>query len=179
MRLFVRLLSLLTLLCVPAVLCAQTPVPETRITSGTTTYDLSTLDGLVQATYGLISGPVGQRDTAAIRKLFLPTARLIYLRRQVSETDPTLGNITLDSYLQIVARNSQREAFYERELGRRTETFGRIAQVWSSYAISKAAGGEPDQRGINALQLVFESGRWWVAGIVWDTEGPGRPLPGN
>ncbi|HET9949763.1 MAG TPA: hypothetical protein VFQ22_12635 [Longimicrobiales bacterium] len=70
--------------------------------------------------------------------------------------------------------------FWERELARRTEEFGNVAHVLSSY--DSRVGSEesaPVARGVNSIQLLRYGGRWWIESIVWDLETPALPLPAD
>jgi hypothetical protein len=68
--------------------------------------------------------------------------------------------------------------FFERELARTSESFGQIAQVFSTYESRHATGdAKPFQRGINSLQLVNDGKRWWVVNLVWRAEDERLPLP--
>ncbi len=64
------------------------------------------------------------------------------------------------------------------EVSRRTETFGHIAQVWSTFESRHNAGdAEPYIRGINSVQLLKDGDRWWVVNVFWDFEGPNSAIP--
>ena len=70
------------------------------------------------------------------------------------------------------------EGFFEPEIARRVEEFGRIAHVFSTYETRRAAGdAAPFARGINSIQLVRGAAGWRVLTIFWDTERPGSPIP--
>jgi hypothetical protein len=174
----------LLLLLALAASVGSTPLlaQRTVIESRGKRYDAANLDSLVAATYALISGPADSqrgRDTAAIRQLFWPTARLAFLRPPgaVAQGRPAVGDLSVDDYLGVVARNSRQSAFYERELGRRTQVWNGLASVWSAYEITDSIGGPVVDRGINSLQLIFGNGRWWVLHIAWNSETPASPLP--
>jgi hypothetical protein len=73
---------------------------------------------------------------------------------------------------------SDDRGFYEQEVANRTEMFGSIAHVWSTYESRHGPlDAEPFSRGINSFQLVRHSGRWWVVTIFWDVESDGHPIP--
>jgi hypothetical protein len=36
---------------------------------------------------------------------------------------------------------------------------------------------DPVTRGINSLQLIFQSGRWWIATMTWDNETENKAIP--
>ena len=65
----------------------------------------------------------------------------------------------------------------ERELVRRTERYGSMAQAFSSYASYRRGETEPFARGINSFQLFWDGQRWWIMTIFWDSERPNNPLP--
>lgn len=67
--------------------------------------------------------------------------------------------------------------FFEREIGRRIDEYGNIAQVFSTYASFREGEDEPFMRGINSFQLFREGDRWAVVSILWDSERPGNPIP--
>jgi hypothetical protein len=133
--------------------------------------DLAGIDRIVQAVYGVISGPPGQkRDFDRMRSLFAPGATMKAIGPK------GLRGGTVEDY---IARNRdilEREGFTERELGRRIEQWGGLATVWSAYD-GRTANGSFHERGINSFQLVKIDGKWLVASILWQEEAPGNPLP--
>jgi hypothetical protein len=67
----------------------------------------------------------------------------------------------------------EKVGFTEKELTRRIEIYGNVAQVWSSYA-GTSTDGSVNVRGINSFQLARQpDGRWLVHSILWQAE----PLP--
>lgn len=70
------------------------------------------------------------------------------------------------------------KGFHESEVGRVTEIYGRIAQVFSAYE-SRFTPDDPApfNRGINSIQLIRDEGRWWVTSIIWDMESDDNPIP--
>lgn len=140
--------------------------------------DVETVDGIIAALYGSISGPIGQeRDFGRFRSLFAPDGRLI----------PTTPNAP-DGYLHMTpeeywSRSSQALSeigFTEAEIGRVTEAFGNVTHVFSTYESYRLDQGEPDgpfARGINSIQLVHAKGRFWILSVMWDSERPDNPIP--
>lgn len=60
-------------------------------------------------------------------------------------------------------------AFYEVEVARRVERFGKVAQVWSLYETRRhRAAQAPLSSGINSIQLLREAQGWRVIGLLWD-----------
>ncbi len=57
-----------------------------------------------------------------------------------------------------------------------TNSFGRVALVLSSYHFMLGGSDVPLARGVNALQLIFDSERWWILSLAWDRAKPGESL---
>jgi hypothetical protein len=70
-----------------------------------------------------------------------------------------------------------KEGFYENAIVNKTDAYGKVAQVFSSYESRKSVGEKPFQRGINTIQLLNDGKRWWVVSILWDSERADNPLP--
>jgi CubicO group peptidase (beta-lactamase class C family) len=139
--------------------------------------DLTTIDGIVGALYEVISGGVGEpRDWERFRSLFRPGARMIPTGRNAAG-EPLLLVWDPEEY---IARNREvleRIGFVEREIARRTEAWGDIAQLFSAYEAFREGQGEPFLRGINAIQLWNDGTRWWIVSVMWEAERPENPLP--
>ena len=69
-------------------------------------------------------------------------------------------------------------AFFESEVARKSDCFGNVCQVFSTYEGRHAPGDEkPFVRGINAIQLVKDGKRWWIANAIWTDETKDNPIP--
>ena len=143
--------------------------------------DVKSIDGIIAAIYDVISGPAGQkRDWERERSLFIPGARLIPTATVPGKTDVDLAPLVLDieGYIARVEPLFEKEGFYEREIARRVEQFGRIAHVWSTYeSRHNPNDAEPFMRGINSIQLFNDGNRWWILSIYWQHESSQHPLP--
>ena len=140
--------------------------------------DVSSIDSIIAALYAVISGRAGEkRDWDRFRGLFAPGARLIPTGRRPDGTQG-MRTLTPEDYATTIGPNLERRGFFEREIGRRTEQFGGIAHVFSTYD-SKALPTDtvPFARGINSIQLMNDGKRWWVVTIFWDSERKDNPLP--
>ncbi len=156
-------LLVLWLLCAPAAVGAQTD-------------DVRTLDGIVRAYYEVISGPAGESpDRERDRALHHPDA-LVAITGLGRDGRPFARTMSLDGYHDAFG-GPRAEPFYEYEIHRRTERFGNMAHVWSTYASSRDPGGEPFARGINSIQLYHDGERWWIMGWMFDSERGGNPIP--
>lgn len=138
--------------------------------------DVKTVDAIVAALYGVISGAPGQaRDWDRFRNLFKAEARLIPTRK--SETgELTIRAMTPDEYAQLFSSRIN-SGFYERELHRVTESFGTLVQLFSTYETREKSDGPVTNRGINSIQLFFDGQRYYIVNIFWCAESLGYALP--
>src|SRR5947207_5484828 len=98
--------------------------------------DVESIDAIIAAAYDVISGPAGRpRDWERERSLFWSEARLIPTATVPGRNDVDLKPLMLDveGYIDRVEPIFAKSGFYEKEVARRVEQFGRIAHVWSTY----------------------------------------------
>jgi hypothetical protein len=142
--------------------------------------DVESIDAIIAATYAVISGPAGQaRDWNRERSLFYPGARVIPTASIPGRNDVDLAPQMLDveAYIARVEPLLQK-GFYEKEVARRTEEFGRIAHVWSTYeSRHDPSDREPFMRGINSFQLFNDAKRWWILSVYWQHESAQHAIP--
>ena len=146
--------------------------------------DVSSIDAIINAAYDVISGPAGQkRDFDRERSLFIPGARLIPTAAKPGETGENKNApqiLDVEGYIARVEPYFAENGFYEKEIARRTEQFGQIAHVWSTYeSRHKEDDPEPFMRGINSVQLFHDGTRWWIVTIYWQHESVDDPIPGK
>ena len=141
--------------------------------------DVSSIDGIMKAVYDVISGDAGKaRDWDRFRTLFHKDARLIPTGMNPQTKIVGANVVTPEDYIKRVEPVFSRDGFHERELARHVDTYGNIAQVFSTYhAFRKATDKEPFMRGINSFQLLNDGKRWWVVTIYWQAETPDNPIP--
>ena len=143
--------------------------------------DVATIDSIITAAYDGISGPAGKkRDWDRERSLYFPGARLIPTAMKAGTENMDLAPHILDieGFIARVEPFFEESGFYEKEIARRTEQFGQIAHVWSTYESRRDPGDpEPFMRGINSIQLFNDGKRWWVLSIYWQHESTQQPLP--
>ncbi|WP_199792320.1 hypothetical protein [Allosphingosinicella vermicomposti] len=152
---------------------AAAPVPAVEAKAE----DVQSVDGIVAALYNVISGDVGvKRDWDRFRSLYYPGAQMIPTGK-----DKT-GKIRArrsnpDDYIASAPR-LEAAGFQEKEIGRRTETFGAITHVFSTYEAKHLVEGKWEtMRGINSIQLFHDGKRYWVLNIAWSSETPDNPIP--
>jgi hypothetical protein len=140
--------------------------------------EVSSMDAIVATLYDVVSGPGGQpRDWDRMRSLFVPGARLIPSVAG-EHGGATARVLDVDGYIERVRPNFDRNGFFEREIARKTEAFGNIAHLFSTYESRHTASDPtPFARGINSIQLLKDGDRWWIVTVFWDAERPGNTLP--
>ncbi len=138
--------------------------------------DCGSIDGIISALYDSISGPAGARDWRRQRRLFLPGARMI---ANTPREDGTIEVELLDaeSYERVRAPVFIERSFYETEVARRTERFGCVAHVFSTYESRLSPDAAPFMRGVNSIQLLYADGRWWIVSAAWQHEGTRARIP--
>jgi hypothetical protein len=143
--------------------------------------DVESIDAIIAAAYDSISGPANsKRDWDRMRSLFIPDARLIPTAKEPGRDDIDLAPNVLDIEGFIARAESafQKNGFYEKEIARKTERFGQIAHVWSTYeSRHDPSDSVPFTRGINSIQLFNDGKRWWILSIYWQQETTGHPIP--
>ena len=152
--------------------------------------DVASVESIVRAVYDVISGPAGKkRDWDRMRSLFAPGARMIptFARRPPGTPPdaPLKGDeeyvvrvLDVEGYISRSGPYLEEHGFFEQEVARRTEVYGHIAHVFSTYeSRHKLDDPQPFMRGINSIQLMNDGKRWWVVNIFWEGETPKTPLP--
>ena len=158
-----KLAVLLLALAAAGAACAQQARPA----------DVASVDSVVAALYDTISGPAGKpRDWDRLRSLFRPEGRLVV-------HGPAKTTIlTVEDYIGRTTPVFAKTGFFESEVSRKTEQFGLIAHVFSTYqSVHAPEDAKPFQRGINSIQLINDGQRWWVESLVWQAESDSTPLP--
>ena len=138
--------------------------------------EVSTIKGTVAAVYDVISGPAGEaRDWARFKSLFAEGARLITFN---AESPSGMVVMTPQGYIDRAGANLEENGFFEQEIAWRTERFGNMAQVFSTYEGRRAMDdATPLLEGINSFQLVRLNGEWKVMTILWQSASDELPLP--
>ena len=133
--------------------------------------DVSSIEGIVKASYETISGGVGvARQWGRDRTLFAPSVRYISLsKNKMGEVQARTSDY--QEYLDESDGFLVKQGFTEVELGRKIERFGNVATVLSSYE------GRVQSTGKVIFSLYFDGKRWWIQTMLWDEEGPGNPIP--
>jgi hypothetical protein len=142
-------------------------------------FDASSPETVATALYEVISGPASEeRDWERFRSLFFRDARII-----IGSSSPD-GSIEagkewgVEEFVEAAGAHYRENGFWERELASRTEHFGNIAHVFSTYESCRGSeDSDPIGRGINSFQLIRDHDRWLVVSILFDVERPDRQIP--
>lgn len=140
--------------------------------------DVQSLDAIVKTLYDVISGPAGEkRDWDRFRGLFVPGARLIPTVYR-PDSAATVRVLDPEAYATGIGPRLEANGFFEKEVARRTERYGGVVHIFSTYESRRTAADEkPFARGINSIQLLFDGKRWWIVSIYWESERPSNPIP--
>lgn len=142
--------------------------------------DVSSIDGIIKAVYDVISGPAGEkRNWDRMRTLFVSNARMMPTGKTPTG-EGIMRTFTIEDYISIVGPALESSGFFETEIGRKTEQYGNIVNLFSTYESRKTKTDEkPFMRGINSFQLWNDGKRWWVLSILWESESKDNPIPGK
>jgi hypothetical protein len=169
--------ALLIFACGAGPAAAQNKPHVERPVVAVRTEDVSTIEGIVKASYETISGGVGvARDWGRDRTLFDPDSRSVAVAVDAKTGAVTAKPVTEQEFADKSDAWLVKNGFTERELAHVIKRYGNVATVLSSYE-GKTAAGKMITRGVNIFQLYFDGKRWWILSMVWDEERPGNPIP--
>jgi hypothetical protein len=168
----------------PAAATASTPAVSAtaRAPQPPAPADAASVDAIVKALYGGVShAPTGDPDWSHLRRIFSPGGRLIPPQRP--GVDPAF--LTTEDFIDRVSKGigarraaGTEKGFSEREIARKTDCYGNMCQLFSTYESRfTAADPKPFARGINAIQVVKDGNRWWIVNVLWDQETAEKPIP--
>jgi hypothetical protein len=157
---------------------AAAPAPAAAAVPAALPADVGSVDGVIAALYDVISGPAGKpRDWDRLRSLFAPQGKMMAVGVRPDGSSPATV-MTVDDYIGRVTKPFTDAGFYETELARGADSFGRIVHVFSTYESRHApTDAKPFQRGINSIQLYNDGKRWWIVNLLWHAETDKNPLP--
>jgi len=140
--------------------------------------DVESVDAIINSLYNVISGPAGEkRNWDRMRTLFIVEGKLMATGKRPDGTT-TKRVMTLEDYITTSGPNLEKNGFFEREIGRKTEQYGGVVHVFSTYDSKRTLEDEkPFMRGINSIQLWNDGKRWWIVSVLWQSETPDNPIP--
>lgn len=138
--------------------------------------DVASLDAIITASYASLSHAAGKKaDLERFRSLFRPGAVLMTVGNEAAG----IKTGTIEQMTKMLESTQHPErAHFEMELARRTEQWGNLAHVWSTYQ-SRGEGNEHSSivRGINSISLVNDGQRWWIVSAQWRNESKTQAIP--
>ncbi len=138
-------------------------------------YDTSTINGVINATYDILSGPAGERDWESFKNLFHKSA---YMGATIlKDRKRTFFGFTVEQYILNNDSFLKKNDFYEEEIGREEMIFGGVAQVYSVFHYKFSKDGKIEARGVNCIQLIKENGRWLITNLIWEDESENNKIP--
>jgi hypothetical protein len=156
---------------------AALQAPQQAVPPAANPADIATPDAILAAVYNVISGPPGPRDWDRFNSLFAPGARLIPIGPRKDTSGIGIVSMSPQDYSARAGSYFLKSGFVEREASRKSERYGDIMQVFSTYESRHDAKDEkPFARGINSFQLYYDGTRWWVVTIMWEEETPANPI---
>lgn len=158
----------LTLLSVLLVSPPSTPRAHVRADTGERTEILATVQRMLDG--------MRRQDTAAVRAVFHPTARLVGMRTS-SGAPARVQLITVDEWVAYIARDARGE-WIERVWDPEVRIDGTLATVWAAYDFH--FGATFSHCGIDAVQLLRTTEGWRIMSIAdtYQTHGcPRRAAP--
>lgn len=138
--------------------------------------DVSTIKGIMKATYEAVSGEAGEvRQWERDRSLHSPNAVYSFPSKKDGKYEHV--TMTLNDFHGETDKMVATTAFYENEINREVRVFGNIAHVWSTYETRLVKNGPVERRGINSVQLYYDQGRWWIVSWTFDRETETNKIP--
>lgn len=172
LRTFLRNLLAVALTAVSAVAATQ-PAPVAH------PQDVASVDAIITASYVAISHASGKpADLQRFQSLFWPGAQLMNLGA-AQDGKPAMKTGTIEQITKMLQSTQHPErGHFEKEIARRTEQYGNVAHVWSTYQSTDVEQKRKTYvRGINSISLVNDGTRWWIVSAQWQYETKARPIP--
>lgn len=139
---------------------------------------VKTIDSTIETLYSVISGEKGEaRNWELFKYLFHKDAKLMPSGNN-RQGVTGIRYLTTDQYIETSGKWLLENGFFEKEIGRKTDRFGNMAQLFSTYeSFRTASDTKPFMRGINSIQILYDGSRWWILNIFWQGETPNQPIP--
>lgn len=137
---------------------------------------MRTIDETIEQLYASISFSEGRKPNFALfKEFFIPGAKLI------DNNGDTPLIFSIDGYIDFFQESLASGVFksmFQIEIAHKTETFGKIAQRFSTYELRYNPNDEePYSIGINSIQMILIGNFWTVTSMVWNDQTPGLEIP--
>ncbi|MBT5219259.1 MAG: hypothetical protein HOI35_05485 [Woeseia sp.] len=125
--------------------------------------DVSSIDGIINAYYSVVSGPAGYEYQAdRDRSLHAPHAMIT---RVTDDGELRRHTVAIE---QESLTEPYPDGFYEEEINRVVHEYRDLAHVWSTFELRRTPDGPAFTRGISDIALYFYNDRWWISS--WSTQ---------
>ncbi len=167
------------LAALPFVVCAAAPGQPLGRREAAVPADAASVDSAVAAYYAAVShNPEAAPNFERLRTIFLYVGMVIPPKAAGEKFAVSDVDGLADRYEKTAAaRKEKAGGLIEREIARRTDCFGSVCHVFSTYESRTQADAAPFERGIHSIQLLRDGRRWWIASVAWDVERPDNPIP--
>jgi hypothetical protein len=163
-----------TLLLLLAAFSFATLAQDKQTAAAESSAALESIDGIVNELLDKITIEKGEKmDTAAIRKLFHPSAQFTVLMHL--EFGPYAESASLDDFIDMLTDPYYQEGYLEKEIHKVVDEYNGIAQVFQTFYGRDSDGIE--ERGINSYQLAYYQDRWWIVSMLWTLETDKERIP--
>jgi hypothetical protein len=155
------------------------PVPHVSIAKiAPRAEDVSTLDGIVNAYYDVISGPADQpRQWDRDATLYIPNVRFIVIHEDAAGKT-TADSMTHQQFVDESEASLNGKPFYEHEVHRITHRAGNVVHLFSTSEHMSSPSDPIQGRSVDSLELFFDGKRWWITDAnIWDVASANHPLP--
>jgi hypothetical protein len=140
--------------------------------------DIASAESIVASYYEALAGPAGKkRDWNRFLSLFFPGARLLPAEGK-GHTGTMPHDFSPSKYLYDTESIMLQDGYVPKEITHRSESFGKVTHVWSTYEARHAAGDDKAfVRGVTSFELFNDGKRWWIFDVVWQPETTTLTLP--
>lgn len=138
--------------------------------------DVSSESTIITALYEVISGESGEaRDWDRFKNLFVKDGLLIPTTKAATGVFG-YRTMTPDDYITMFSTRIK-TGFFEKELKHVRNSYGTIANIFSTYETRETTNGPITNRGINSIQLFYDQNRYYIVNVFWCAESMGFALP--
>ena len=128
-----------------------------------------------QLTRQLYHAEIQDIETAEGLLAFAPDGRLAPIGKS-PDGSFTPHLLTVDGWIETVAKRGN-AILKEHQVKVKTETWGHLAHLWSTYELNVDPAGSPTIRGINSIQAFYDGKQWKVLEILWQAESADEKVP--
>jgi hypothetical protein len=152
-----KIVTLVATLFFTTSLFSQTSIPD----------DTSSVDKVIKAIYGIISGPAGKRDWIRFKNLFDKEGTMGIIYENKKDGKILYKKFSPEDYIANNDPYFLKNGFVEVETARSENILNDIAQVFSNYEYTSNG---ISQKGVNTFLLYRDNKRWYISSLIWKEE---------